>query len=76
MGRLKKGTADVVLSTPVDLHSGAIAKAEQLVGNDLRNLCAHLPAALHLPFSNQHAPQDGGVSFTYSWRPAQIQHHL
>lgn len=60
----------------VDLQSGVVATAEQLVGNDLRNLGAHLPATLHLPLCNQNAPQDGGTPPTYSWRPAHIHNQL
>lgn len=71
---MKEGGADF---TPADLQAGAVAAAEQLVGDDLRKLCAHLPAALHLLLlPNQHAPQGGATPPTYSRRPAQIQDQL
>lgn len=58
---------------PVDLQSGAVAAAEQLVGNDLGNLCAHLPAALHLLLSHQQAAQGRRAPPAGSCGPAQIQ---
>lgn len=70
----KGGGSRLYDDSPVHLQGGAVATAEQLVGHDLRQLCAHLPATLHLLLSIQHAPQGGRMLPTYSCRPAQIRY--
>lgn len=65
----KRGSSGLYYRRPGgDSRGGAVASAEQLVGNDLRNVCPHLPAALHLLLSNQHTLQAGGTPSAHIWR--------
>lgn len=49
----------LIISVTLDLRCSLVVSTGQLEGNEVSQLCAHLPATHHLLLSKQHTMQSG-----------------